>query len=222
MMIRSFAAFVLGAALVLSAQAGDPAPRLAPVDHGAKDASFLRFRNHLNTIIARKDAGALLTIITPDIKNSFGGDDGAANFRKIWKPADPASPVWPVLKLVVAMGGSFENKKTFVAPYTFSAFPDGHDGFETVVVTAKDTAMRAKPKADAEIVRKLDHDILTLKGGAPKLQHEAGPDDWLEVSDAAGKHGFVLHRDVRSPIDFRAVFEKRNRRWRMTDLIAGD
>ncbi len=222
MMIRLFAALVFAAALAMPSQAAGKFLRLAPMDEGPRDASFLNFRNDFKAIIASKDAVALMKIVMPNIKNSFGGDDGAANFKKMWKPADPKSDIWPVLKHVVDMGGNFDSKTIFSAPYVFSAFPSDVDGFETVAVTTPKAVMRIKPNAGAAIVRQLDYDILTLTAGAKKLQHEAGPDDWLEVSDAAGIRGFVLQRDIRSPIDFRAGFEKRKGRWRMTDLVAGD
>lgn len=222
MIVRLLAAFLLGAMLTLSADAADKVLQLKPMDEGPRDASFLKFRNDLKAIIDRKDAAALMKIVTPNIQNSFGGDNGAANFKKMWKPSDSKSDIWPVLKLVVDMGGNFDSKTEFSAPYVYSAFPNDVDSFETVAVTSPDAVMRDKPKADAAIVRKLDHDILNLVNGAKKLQHEAGPDDWLEVTDAAGKHGFVLQRDVRSPIDFRAGFKKIKGRWRMVDLVVGD
>ena len=221
-MIRLLTAALLGIALAFSANAADKVLRLAPMDEGPRDASFLKFRNEFKAIVARKDAKALMKIITPNIQNSFGGDNGAANFKKMWKPQESKSDVWPVLKLVLDMGGNFDSKTEFSAPYVFSAFPSDLDGFETVAVTSPDAVLRDKPKADATIVRKLDYDILTLKNGAKKLQHEAGPNDWLEVNDAAGKHGFVLQRDARSPIDFRAGFKKIKGRWRMVDLVVGD
>ncbi len=222
MIARTVAALVLGVAFAFSANAADKVLRLNPMDEGPRDASFLKFRGEFKTIIARKDAPALMKIVMPNIQNSFGGDNGAANFKKMWKPQEAKSDVWPVLKLVLDMGGNFDSKTEFSAPYVFSAFPNDVDSFESVVVTSPDAVMRDKPKADATIVRKLDHDILALVTGAKKLQHEAGSDDWLEVKDAAGKHGFVLQRDVRSPIDFRAGFKKIKGRWRMVDLVVGD
>jgi hypothetical protein len=221
-MTRLFIALVVGVALTASVQAAGPVRQLKPVDEAAAVPSFLAFRNELRRVIARRDTKSLMRIVVPDIKNSFGGDDGAANFKKMWKPTDAKSPVWPVLALVVGMGGRFENEKTFVAPYVYSNFPDDLDGFETIVVTAEKAVMREQPKADAPIVNTLAYDILTIAKPSGKLQHEAGPDDWLEVSDSTGKRGFVLQRDLRSPIDFRAIFEKRKSSWRMTVLVAGD
>ncbi len=196
--------------------------RLKFWDDGPQDASFVKFRDGLKAVVARKDAAALMKLVAPGIKNSFGGNDGEGNFRKTWKPEDPGSEIWPCLSLIVDMGGNFDSKTAFSAPYVFSAFPDDVDAFETVVVTAEDAVMRAAPKPDAPIMRKLDRDILSVVAGPAMPQHKAGPDDWVEVVDAAGNHGFVLNRDVRSPIDYRAYFEKRKGRWLMTSLLAGD
>lgn len=197
--------------------------RVRPFDEGPQNASFLKFRNQFKAIIARHDAAALMKIVAPDIKNGFGGDDGAANFRKGWKPQDLKSPVWRALSLVVEQGGNFDSKTQFSAPYTFSAFPSDVDGFTTVVVTQDGAVMRAKPKADAAVVCTLDHDILTVVSTAPrKLQHEATEADWLEVKDAKGKQGFVRALDVRSPIDYRAYFEKKQGKWLLTSFVSGD
>jgi len=196
--------------------------RLKPWDEAARDPSFLKFRDDLKAILARKDAVALMKVVSPSIKNSFGGNDGAAEFRETWKPEEANSALWPALSLVVDLGGNFDSKTVFSAPYVFSAFPNDVSAFDTVVVTAEGAVMRAAPKADAAVVRTLDHDILSLVDGPAKPQHQAGPDDWVEAIDIAGKHGFVLNRDVRSSIDYRAYFEKRKGRWLMTTFLAGD
>jgi hypothetical protein len=197
--------------------------RLKVWDDGPQDPSFVKFRDGLKDILARKDAKALMKIVAPNIKNSFdNAEDGAAKFRKGWKPEDPKSAIWPALSLVVNMGGNFDSKTAFSAPYVSSAFPSDLDVFEHLVVTTEGAVMRSAPKADAPIVRKLDHDILTVVKTASKPQHEAGPNDWSEVKDANGVQGFVLDRDVRSPIDYRAYFEKKKGRWLMTSFLAGD
>lgn len=190
-------------------------------DDGPQDASFVKFRNELKVIIARKDAAVLFTHLASDIKIDFGGFGGGPEFHKMWKPFDPNSKVWPALSLVVEQGGNFDAPVRFSAPYVYSAFPSDVDGLDKVVVTKEGAVMRAKPTADAPVVRPLDRDILTVVSGA-KAQHEAGPDDWTEVKDAKGKQGFVLAQHVRSPIDYRAYFEKRKGKWVITMFLAGD
>jgi hypothetical protein len=221
-MIKTLAAiFLLLLAPLAIAAAIDE--RVRPFDEASQDASFLKFRNDLKAIIARKDAAALMKIVDAKIQNGFGGEDGAAKFRSGWKVGDPKSEVWRALSLVIELGGNFDNKTTFSAPYSFSAFPSDGDGFTTVVVTADGAVMREKPKADAPVARTLDHDILTFAAQPPgKMQHEATENDWIEVKDAKGKRGFVRQLDVRSPIDYRAYFEKKRGKWLMTAFLAGD
>jgi len=212
--------FVLFAPIAFAAEINE---RVRPFDDGPQDASFLKFRNDLKAIIASKDAAALMKIVDPKIANGFGGEDGSAKFRSGWKVGDPKSELWHALSLVIELGGNFDNKTTFSAPYPYSAFPSDVDGFTTVVVTAEGAVMREKPKSDAAVVRTLDHDILTYAGQPlGKLQHEATENDWIELKDAHGKRGFVRALDVRSPIDYRAIFEKKRGKWLMTAFLAGD
>ncbi len=223
MIVRLLAALVMSLLAFAPASANELTERVKFWDDGPQDASFVKFRNALKDVIARRDAPALMKLVAPNIKNSFDdAEAGAARFRKGWKPEDPKSAIWPALSLVVEMGGNFDSKTAFSAPYVFSAFPSDVDGFDKVVVTKEGAVMRAKPKSDAPIVRPLDRDILTFVGDPPKPQHEAGPDNWIEVKDAKGKQGFVMAQDVRSPIDYRALFEKRKGRWLMTSFLSGD
>jgi hypothetical protein len=214
-------------AIVLVATAGvvhaaEPPARLPPVDEAAQDKSFLEFRSELSAVIARKDAAKLFNYLAADIKIDFGGGEGALEFNKRWKPFNKDTKVWKALSLVVDNGGKFTLPDLFQAPYVSAAFPEGVDAFESLVVTNQDAVMRAAPNRKAAIVRKLDLDILTVVKSASRPQHEAGPNDWSEVKDANGNQGFVLDADLRSPIDYRAVFEKRNGAWLMHTFIAGD
>jgi len=201
--------------------ADDLTVRLKFWDDGPQDVSFVKFRDELKGIIARKDASALRTRLASDVKLDFGGSRGGAEFDKMWKPHDKNSQVWVALSLVVEQGGNFDSPVRFSAPYAYSAFPSDLDPFDYVVVTAERAVMRDAPKPEARIIRELDRDILSIVKGL-KLQHEAGADDWYEVKDAKGRQGFVLACDVRSPVDYRAYFEKRRGRWIITMFLAGD
>jgi len=231
-MIRLFVAlaFVLVAS-VSTAPADALTKRLEFTDEGPKDTSFLKFRNALKAIIARKDARALLAVLSTDITIDFGGFGGRREFAERWKPSEKDSQVWAVLSLVVEQGGKFDGKTRFSAPYVFSAFPSDVDPTDNVVVINDGALMRVKPSVDAKRVRKLDRDILTIVNlvngdsimrGSYLAQHEAGDHVWYEVRDARGARGFVQAKDVRSPIDYRARFEKRKGKWLMTMFIAGD
>ncbi|MBP6011041.1 MAG: hypothetical protein KBA31_02335 [Alphaproteobacteria bacterium] len=211
-------------ALTAAAHAAEPpAPtRLPPIDEAAKDPSFVQFRNELKAVIARKDAAKLFSYLASDIHLNFGGGYGGPEFHQMWKPFDKDTKVWSVLALIVDKGGKFIAPGGFAAPYAFAAFPDGLDAFSYVVVTNQAALLREKPNATARPIAKLSYDLLEVVNSAGKMQHEASPNDWDEVKTANGQRGYVLSSDVRSPIEYRAIFEKRKGKWVIQTLIAGD
>jgi len=216
-------AVMLLAALIAIALNGHAAgPRLLPVDEGPRDASFVQFRNELKAVIARKDAAKLFHHLASDIHLSFGGDYGGPAFHKMWKPFDKDTKVWAILSRIVDNGGKFIAPGGFAAPYAYAAFPEDLDAFDHVVVTTPQAVLREQPSANARVVRKLDYDIVEVVKSSGKMQHEAGPNDWDEVTTATGQRGFVLTSDVRSPVDYRAIFEKRKGKWVIQTLVAGD
>lgn len=222
MIARLLSVAFLAITLAITAQASGPTQRLNPWDEAPKDISFVAFRKKLQTIIAHKDVAGLSKCLARDIRNNFGGGTGLADFNHAWKPRDPHSAVWATLSAALKLGGNFDSKTTFSAPYVFSAWPNDVDGFNYVAVVSPAAALRAAPRADAKLVRTLDYDILEVVQSQSMPQHEAGPDDWDEVKDAKGNHGFVLVKDVRSPIDFRILFEKRKGKWQIAAFVSGD
>ena len=215
-------AITLVAVFIIAGFGQAAGPRLAPVDDGPRDPTFVQFRKELKDVIARKDAAKLFHHLASDIHLSFGGDYGGPEFHKIWKPFDKDTEVWAVLSLIVDNGGKFIAPGGFAAPYAYAAFPESLDAFEHVVVTNPGAVLRDGPNANARVIRRLDYDILEDVKSSGKMQHEAGPNDWDEVKTAAGQRGFVLSTDVRSPVEYRAIFEKRKGKWVIQTLIAGD
>jgi hypothetical protein len=60
------------------------APRtLLPVDEAVSRPDFFTFRARLAAAVAQRDTAAILEVIHPDIKSSFGGDDGIEDFNRI-------------------------------------------------------------------------------------------------------------------------------------------
>jgi hypothetical protein len=75
---------LLLAALPAQAQAQRP---LLPVDQAAAQPDFFSFRAQLQAALARRDVDAVLAVVHPEIKNSFGGNDGIAEFRTTVAPS---------------------------------------------------------------------------------------------------------------------------------------
>lgn len=201
-----------------------------PVDNAKSDPSFLAFRTKLIAAAEKKDANAILAVIDPKIKNGFGGDDGIANFKKQWKITVKNSEFWAEFLLVIKNGGSFSkegNVKMFVAPYTFSDWPDDIDGFEHMVIFGNNVNLREGPSTDSRVIEQLSYNIVKIDPNGSILDKKVMPDDdgsfkWYKLSTLGGKTGFVAAEFVRSSIDFRAGFEKKRGVWKMTFFLAGD
>lgn len=204
-------------ALVTTAAMRSGMPELRPIDEAHQQPDFVAFREELRKTMADQDVAALLRIVHPDIKNSFGGNDGIEEFKRMWELDRPGSRIWDELREVLRLGGTFEEPDSFVAPYVFSRWPDGVDGFEHVAVIGSDVHIRSSPDAVASILATVSYAIVRLGGDRGYPQQP-----WTAVVLPDGREGFVASHLVRSPIDYRAFFVRLDGRWQMTIFLAGD
>lgn len=199
---------------------------LLPVDEADRDPSFFLFRSRLIEAVAARDTSFLVAHVAPDIAIGFGGGGGIADFRAQWQLSDANSELWPVLTRILSRGGLFQSggeaadSRRFVAPYTFAAFPDDADAYASVVVAGENVRVRAQPGAEASVVDTLSYAIVTAPGAEPG--DAPVPDGWRRILLPSGEQGFIASTYVVHPLDFRAGFEKREGRWMMTYLVAGD
>lgn len=195
-----------------------------PVDEAKKDASFLAFRAKLIEAAKKRDAKYVLSVLDPNIKNSFGGDGGIEEFKTQWKINEPDSEFWDEFMPVVTNGGNFveEGKnKLFTAPYSFNSFPEDLEAFEHGVIFGSNVNLRAEAKADSKVLGKLSYNIVKIINSVSSTTN-ADKIEWYEVRTLGGKTGFVSGDYVRSPLDYRAGFEKKNGKWKMAFFLAGD
>lgn len=197
---------------------------VTPVDEAKNDASFYAFREKLVAAVKKRDAKYISSIVDRDIKNSFGGNDGIEEFKKRWKINGSKSEFWDEFLPVITNGGKFIKEgtnKLFFAPYSFNSFPDDLDAFSYSVIFGNNVNLRSKADAVSPVVSSLSYNIVEIVE-AVKEKENAEKVLWYEVKTLGGKRGFVKAEFVRSPIDYRAGFEKKNGKWKMTAFIAGD
>ncbi len=197
---------------------------VTPVDEAKNDASFYAFREKLVAAVKKRDAKYILSIVDRDIKNSFGGNDGIEEFKKRWKINGSKSEFWDEFLPVITNGGKFIKEgtnKLFFAPYSFNSFPEDLDAFSYSVIFGNNVNLRSKADAVSPVVSSLSYNIVEIVE-AVKEKENAEKVLWYEVKTLGGKRGFVKAEFVRSPIDYRAGFEKKNGKWKMTAFIAGD
>jgi len=187
--------------------------RLLPVDQAATQPDFFTFRARLQAAIARRDEAAVVAAADPAIRTSFGDDDGIATLRA--KLRDPQDSVWADLATALALGGAFQSPDSFTAPYVFAAWPERFDSFECSAVIGERVRVRASAKPDSAVIATVSYDIVQV---LPDQQDAAA----TPVRLPSGVRGFVASQFVRSPIDYRAIFQRTNGQWRLRAFVAGD
>jgi hypothetical protein len=208
-------------AIFSSKPASAQVAKLYPVDEAASNPSFFTFRARLLKAVNERDAAYVVSIVSPTIRNSFGGDGGIVEFKRMWRIDRPNSELWKELSVVLALGGKFENKQMFMAPYLFSNFPEQFDAFEHGVIIGDNVRVRREPNLRSAVVQMLSFDIVKVIDWSPK-RSRGEKSGWLGVQLADGQRGFVSEEFLRSPINYRAIFEKQGDKWAMTAFIAGD
>lgn len=193
--------------------------RLPPTDDCRSDPSFVEYRKRLSAAIAGKDAKALRPLVDPNILYSFGDDGGWTGFAGTWnldRPAD--SQLWLELSQVLNLGCEVHGDQRG-APGNFNRLSEIGEGLPPFFAVDKDAALRRRPDDNAAVVMLLDnHVLIEIIDDEP----DTVPEGWLHARLTNGQSGYVRLSAVRSAIDYRAAFEKRDGRWVMTSFVAGD
>lgn len=203
-----------------------------PFDEGPKDASFSAFRSRLIAAAERKDIKYIISVLDPKILSSYGGHEGVKLFREYWKLDQKNSVFWEEFLVVMKNGGRFvgegRNRMSFfAAPYLFNDMPDDLDMFEYHAIFGNNVNVREQPNMNAKVLTRLSYNIVKTDREAT-IHRKTGPGeldmkaDWYKIESLGGVKGWVKAEFVRSPIDYRAGFEKKRGVWKMVYFIAGD
>ena len=196
------------------------------VDEAAGDPSFLAFRTKLIAAAEKRDTKYILSVLDRNIKVSFGGDGGVADFKDYWKIENGDPRFWDEFLPVIRNGGvwmSENGRRTglFTAPYSFQGFPEDLDAFEHSVIFGKDVNLRERPSNEGRVLGTLSYNLVKVTDSIMKKNSD-NKAAWQKVRTLGGKTGWVKAEYVRSPIDYRAGFEKKGGVWKMIFFIAGD
>jgi hypothetical protein len=186
-----------------------------PVDEAVTDPEFFIFRARLQMAVAAHDTAEIMRIVDRGILNSFGGDGGREEFRERWRFNTPEqSKLWETLGFVLALGGRFLGDTMFYAPYLAGGTTG--DGFETLVVLGANVTVHAGPGSTFKVIDTVSFEEVT------KWRQKSATQGWDPIRTRSGKTGWVLQRYLRSPIGYRAGFVRREGRWWLRALVAGD
>jgi hypothetical protein len=196
-------------------QTGSRLSKLRPIDEGARDPTFARFRKDLLDAAQRRDLDAVLRAMAIDVQVTQMGEKGIEALKRQWDDGLPDQFLHELV-VVLRLGGRFSTDRTeFTGPYTYTDFPGTSDVemTEYVVATGRSTRVFAKPDRRARVVATLQHDILPYYATT-----ELG---WREVVLPDGGRGFVRTDEARCPCDMMIHAAKRNGQWRIVALHGG-
>jgi hypothetical protein len=216
MYILAIPSSALVVALLLGPVAACPQTALPPVDQASSIPELFAVRAQLQAAVARRDAQAVMSALSREVRLSFGSEEGIDDFKRLWRPDLPNSPLWETLSTVLALGGAFDPDGTFTAPYVFTQWPQDKEAAIHVVALGAAVRVHAAARADAAVVAVLDFEIVEL-AAPPEPQAR-----WVRVKAGAGRSGFVDGRWVRSATDYRITFARREGRWQVISFLAGD
>ena len=192
--------------------------RLPPVEQCNGDPEFVRVRQQLERVVRTRDRDGLLSLMSKDVRVTFGGRYGRDGFREHWTSVpDDRARLWVEMDRVLRLGCAEARDGTGAA---YRAIPamfvtgDGLDGFSTWVALPG-AVLRARPTTRAKVAMRLPPWTVL-----DEVEHDRG--SWIEARTPKGRRGYVSTAQARSLLDYRIVFGRRDGSWRITAFIAGD
>lgn len=195
----------------------NPLPGLltvTPVDEALRDPALVATRDSLLSIVSRRDTTALAVYLDPDVKYSFGENDGRAGLLAHWRQTASLEAMWAALYDVLSHGGRFTTSTSFSAPWTFTALPDSLDAFTHVIVRERSVPVYGAPADTGVPLGMVSHTVLVVRG-APEGA-------WWPVTLPSGREVYVDTVRVRSPIGYRVGLGFVQGRWLIQYFVAGD
>jgi hypothetical protein len=122
---------------------------------------------------------------------------------------------------VLTLGGRFNKDGSFTAPYTFTDFFG--ERYDELIVINNNVNIYNKPNLKSKIVGKVGFEIVRTGDFYSLRTRGKQFINWHSIITSSGVKGFVYGGEIlRSPIDYRAVFQMKNDKWVMVSFIAGD
>lgn len=194
--------------------AGPWAPRNECVDQpGVTD-----FLASLQAAIDTRDADALVALAAQDVKLDFGGGAGADELRQ--RLAADDGEFWDTLARMLEYGCAADGGTSITIPWYF-AQEIPVDSYTGAIVTGEDVPLYNAPGSDAEVTAQLSWEAVETLQDQPE-NSDFTHVSWSETAAGNAVEGYIAKDSLRAIIDYRLIANRRNNRWRITALVAGD
>lgn len=192
-----------------------PQGDFAPQEECARLQGSYAFRIALADAVLARDTDRFTALVADDVTLDFGG--GAGKAELVRRLNDKAFAMWDRLEALLALGCGSDRADYLVVPSFFIRDIGASDSFKAMVVTGSDVPLLELAEQGAKPVRTLSWELVelvrSLKPGKPYQ---------LVTASADGETGYVATSSLRSLLDYRLLAERREGKWKVTALIAGD
>lgn len=188
------------------------------MDDTSRDPAFQVYVRRLRSAVEARDTKALrrLTDTQEVVVGREKDDKGWGKLVAKWRPDDRDDRrLWTALSDILAAGFVREHPMLYLSPYQVWRFPAHLNRAEHLVIARDKAMLRAAPSLDAASVATLSFDIVRRMGDPVK---GTGLGEWMPVRTLNGTSGFVISRDVVSPLAPRAQFGFQAGRWLLIAL----
>jgi hypothetical protein len=187
--------------------------RFAPRDECARLPGAAQFRNRLAEAIRLRDGGAIAAMASADVKLDFGGGAGRQALKS--RLAGPGAELWQDLERLLPLGCAARGDDELSLPWLWNQDLGQADPFTALLVTGEDEPVRAGAARSAKKIATVSWDLVEAVNMQPDQAFNA-------VRLADGRSGYIATDKLRSVIDYRLIAERRDGRWQIVALIAGD
>lgn len=212
---------------------------LFPPTVDISDYTLSKFMTELTLAVGKKDKKFIIEHMSPKMLNSFGGNGGIEEFKEFWKWGNEEdSKFWKIAERLLILGGSkyIEGSNSYAIPFVYtdwSKLVNNYDAFEHSLIVGTEVNVRDTPNiATSKILGQLNYDIVKRPGNKSyetRDEHQViepnfmGGYSWEYICRLDDKLcGFVYWKYVISPIGYRMGFIKKNEKWMIKFLVAGD
>lgn len=203
--------------------------RYPPRNEVNRDSSLKVFVDTLKAVIGRREAPALLKLLSPDVQvASNGATNKVKGFKEMYAPQYPSSPVWKNLQEVIALGGVFTKKDghEFIFPYAAhreTGNKSCNGCGRCITIIAPDVHVRKKADRLSASVGQLNYDIVRVAVEPLSKVRGGNSDNWVYIQTFNGKITGWVRNDLTWDIcDYRLILEKKKGKWQISAFLAGD
>lgn len=196
---------------------------LKPTDSSREDKDFFSFKQKLEKAIQEKNVKFIESIIDPQISFAFSEDGmGKTKFLKHWKlDKKPKNPeFWDRLSQTINLGFTFKDN-IWSAPFLFNQTPESVDSYNSSLIIGNTVNVRNKPSKKGAILTQLSWEFVKNEYDENLKQDPKEPCNFKKVCISDGQIGYICEQYLRSPMDYRVGFSKKNNSWMMIFFVEG-